>query len=144
MVGFDERKIKILETPTLLKRLFLKGEMSAEEYAEKLTIYIEAIKIKKDLSKEIKDTGERYQLRDYQRKIVEYGSQFKSFAIFDEPRLGKTPTIIELIKEKALIDGKVLVVSPGKVIGNWIKRFKEWANKDTEKYEGEPLDKKRK
>jgi hypothetical protein len=147
-VGFAEiyvsvegklRVMKLLETPTLLFRLLKKGEIEKEEYEEKLKIYQDAIERKNTLLKnELKENqfGTEMQLRDYQQKIVDYAETLKSFAIFDEPRLGKTPTVIKLLERKNLINEKVFVISPGKVTGNWIKRFEEWANAKAKKFEG--------
>ena len=135
----NERVIKILETPTLLNRLYKNDEIDIDEYTDKLQIYKEAIENKNNLLKNELKEGEattELKLRDYQQKIVDYAKEFKSFAIFDEPRLGKTPTTIELLKAKGLIDKKIIVICPGKVVGNWIKRFEEWSNKKALKYEG--------
>lgn len=135
----NERVIKILETPTLLNRLYKNDEIDIDEYTDKLKIYKEAIENKNNLLKNELKEGEEtteLKLRDYQQKIVDYAKEFKSFAIFDEPRLGKTPTTIELLKAKELIDKKIIVICPGKVVGNWIKRFEEWSNKKALKYEG--------
>ena len=135
------RTIKVLETPTLLKRLFIKGEINAEEYAKKLTIYNDAINLKnKEVKLEDIRSTKGMKLRDYQQQIINYASNFKSFAIFDEPRLGKTPTVIKLLKEKNLLNEKIVVISPGKVIGNWIKRFKEWGEVEAVKYEGKKFE----
>lgn len=135
-----QRVMKLLETPTLLLRLLKLGDIDQEEYDEKVTIYNEAIERKNTLLKgQLKEGEEKTELklRDYQQKIVDYAEDLKSFAIFDEPRLGKTPTVIKLIERKNLIGEKVFVMSPGKVTGNWIKRFNEWANVTAKKFEGE-------
>ena len=134
-----KRVVKMLETPTLLKRLFDLGEIDEEEFKEKTNTYNEAIREKETLLQSGNEENEKYsklRLRSYQKKIVEYAKNFKSFAIFDEPRLGKTPTVIELLKEKELLEEKILIMCPGKVLGNWIKRIEEWGNKKAQKYEG--------
>jgi SNF2 family DNA or RNA helicase len=128
--GYKKTKIKIFETPTLLKEMFLKGEIELEEYAEKTKIYKETIKEKDNL------LNKKTRLRDYQQKIVKYAKNLKSFAIFDDPRLGKTPTVIELIKEKGLINEKIIVICPESVIGNWKKTILEWSGKEATKYNG--------
>jgi len=152
-VGFVELKIKVerrervvemLETPTLLLHLLKSGQIDQDEYDEKVAVYEEAIHLKNNL---LTDTSEEsfnkiegkekeLKLRDYQQKIVEYAKNLKSFAIFDEPRLGKTPTVIKLLEKKDLLKEKVFIISPGKVTGNWIKRFEEWANVKVERFEG--------
>lgn len=125
-----EQEIWVLETPTLLKELFHKNILSKEKYEEKLNIYNEAIKIKETT---MEATG---RLRDYQEQTVNYAKEFNSFAIFSEPRLGKTPTTISILKEKNLINERIVVLSPSAVIGNWIKAFKEWGDTKAIKYDG--------
>jgi hypothetical protein len=140
IVEGKQRVIKLLETPTLLLRLLKLGDIDQEEYDKKVKIYNDAIKLKNTLLEgQLKEEDEKTELRlrDYQQKIVDYAEDLKSFAIFDEPRLGKTPTVIKLIEKKKLIGEKVFVISPGKVTGNWVKRFEEWANVKAKKFEGE-------
>jgi len=127
------REFKILETPTLLKRLYLEGEITTEEFTQGISRYAKAIKAKDELPK---DTSSVEKLRDYQQKLVNYAKEFKSFAIFDDPRVGKTPSVISIIKEKGLIDKKIVVMCPGKVTGNWIRAFQQWGNVKAKVYEG--------
>jgi SNF2 family DNA or RNA helicase len=63
-------------------------------------------------------------LRPYQCMDVATLMQLKNAGIFNEPRTGKTPTTITLIKE--LGTRKNLIVSPASLIYNWEKEFKEW------------------
>lgn len=139
IMGYGRRKVKvqILETPTLLKKLYLNDEIEIDELKEKLKNYNNAIHLKSQLP-EVTETTE-LQLRNYQQAIVNYAKNFNGFAIFDEPRLGKTPTTIKLIEEKGLIDSKIIVVAPSKTIANWIKEFKIWAGRKPRKLEGEIL-----
>jgi hypothetical protein len=132
---FKTEEFETLEVPTLLKRLFLTNQIFTSEYTEKLRVYYNAVHLKNSLINENSEF-EGKQLRDYQQRIVNYAKNLNSFAIFDEPRLGKTPTVIELVKEKGLLDKKIIIMCPGKVIGNWIKEFKKWSNKEVKKYEG--------
>lgn len=130
------RDFKILETPTLLKRLYLNKEIDTEEFTKGITRYTNAIKAKNELPE---DTSTLEKLRDYQQKLVNYAKEFKSFAIFDDPRVGKTPSVISILKEKGLIDKKIVVMCPGKVTGNWVKAFQQWANVKATIYEGGEL-----
>lgn len=125
-----EQEIWVLETPTLLEELFRKNIISEEKYQEKLNIYNEAIKIKET------PVEAKGRLRDYQEQTINYAKEFNSFAIFSEPRLGKTPTTIGILKEKNLINERIVVLSPSAVIGNWIKAFEEWGGVKATKYEG--------
>lgn len=63
-------------------------------------------------------------LRVYQNQDVNYLLSLKSAGIFNEPRTGKTPTTIELIKQ--LKKQKNLVICPASLIWNWAKEFKQW------------------
>lgn len=131
LVEGRETEIWILETPTLLKKLKRNNTISDEEYTKRLQVYNDAIELKSTLPEEYEGN-----LRDYQQRTVEYAKNFNSFAIFDEPRLGKTPTIISLLKEKNLLNTKIIVMSPSNIITNWIKAFKEWGNSKAERYDG--------
>lgn len=127
VVEKEEKEMWVLETPA-----FLENKKDAKE---RVKIYYDAINEKITDENFIKDSH----LRDYQQKTVEYAKNFNSFAIFDEPRLGKTPTTIEIIKAKNLLNSKILIISPSNVISNWIKEFKKWGNKKAIKYNGEDL-----
>lgn len=63
-------------------------------------------------------------LRPYQNQDVHYLLNLKSGGIFNEPRTGKTPTTIELIKQ--LNKKKNLVICPASLIWNWEKEFQMW------------------
>ena len=137
----DLRKIKILETPTLLKRLYLNKEISLDYYTKAVDTYYNNIAFKyKERSQKAIDFSEhkkeKRQLRDYQKTIVDYGSTFKSFAIFDEPRLGKTPAILKLIEKKELLDKKIYIAAPGKVTENWVKEIEDWLGLKAQIYKG--------
>lgn len=135
-VDRDIRSFKLLETPTLLKRLYINKEITVEEYTSGINRYTNAIKAKDELPEDI-STKER--LRDYQQKIVNYAKDFKSFAIFDDPRVGKTPSVISVIKEKGLIDKKIVVMCPGKAASGWVRAFLEWGNRKAVLYNGEEI-----
>ena len=95
-----EQEIWVLETPTLLEELFQENILNKEEYETRLNVYNQAIKIKET------PTEAKGRLRDYQEQTINYAKEFNSFAIFSEPRLGKTPTTIGILKEKNLINEK--------------------------------------
>lgn len=135
----NERKFKVLETPTLLKELYLNNVISLSMYEEKVLNYQKAIRQKEELP--VIDTTSELQLRDYQQRIVDYAKHFKSFAIFDEPRLGKTAAVLKLLEAKNLHKEKIIIAAPGKVIGNWIKEIKTWLNIKAIKYDGETIPK---
>lgn len=136
IIGYGRRKVKVkvLETPTLLRELYKSNVLGITEYMKRLNIYNTAIHNKNQLP-EVNDTSE-LQLRNYQKAIVDYAKSFNSFAIFDEPRLGKTPTTIRLIKEKGLIDSKIVVAAPSKTVSGWIKEFKIWSGRTGRKFDG--------
>src|SRR5690554_5954187 len=116
------RKIWVLETPSFLKQQKNLNYITKEYYEERLRRYNLAI----DLKETLPEVKEQERLRDYQLQTINHAKDFNSFAIFDEPRLGKTPTTIGILKEKGLLDKNIIVMSPSNVISNWIKAFKEW------------------
>lgn len=63
-------------------------------------------------------------LRPYQRVDVQYLKKMPSAGIFNEPRTGKTPTSIVLMKE--LATKRNLVVCPASLLFNWEKEFGVW------------------
>lgn len=134
IVEKEEREIWVLETPALLNRLKKEKTITEEQYNDKLKTYTDSLELKKTLPEEYEGN-----LRDYQIKTVMYAKEFDSFAIFDEPRLGKTPTTISILKEKKLLDKKIVVLSPANVIENWITAFEEWGNVKAVKYNGEEI-----
>jgi SNF2 family DNA or RNA helicase len=65
-----------------------------------------------------------HMLRPYQNQDVHYLLNLDSAGVFNEPRTGKTPTTIELIRQ--LNKKKNLVICPASLIWNWEKEFKQW------------------
>jgi SNF2 family DNA or RNA helicase len=63
-------------------------------------------------------------LRAYQRVDVQYLKKMPSAGIFNEPRTGKTPTSIVLMKE--LATKRNLVVCPASLLFNWEKEIQNW------------------
>jgi SNF2 family DNA or RNA helicase len=75
------------------------------------------LKTKEDVQGDIR-------LRPYQRVDVEYLKQLPNAGIFNEPRTGKTPTSIILMKEMNF--QSILVVCPSSLAFNWKKEFETW------------------
>jgi SNF2 family DNA or RNA helicase len=63
-------------------------------------------------------------LREYQNKDAYYLKERGSCLVLNEPRTGKTPTMIAVLK--ALGTKKNLVVCPSSLVLNWAKEFKQW------------------
>lgn len=63
-------------------------------------------------------------LRPYQRQDVQYLTQIPSAAILNQPRTGKTPTLIETIKAKGT--KRNIIVTPASLQNNWIRELKTW------------------
>jgi SNF2 family DNA or RNA helicase len=63
-------------------------------------------------------------LRPYQNTDVNYLKRLPAAGIFNEPRTGKTPTSIILMKE--LGTKRNLIISPASLIWNWAKEFEKW------------------
>ena len=68
-------------------------------------------------------------LRPYQRHDVTYLRQIPQAGVFNEPRTGKTPTMISLVKE--LGTKRNLIVAPASLIYNWAKEFETWHPEET-------------
>lgn len=77
------------------------------------------LKTKEDVQGDIR-------LRPYQRVDVEYLKQLPNAGIFNEPRTGKTPTSIILMKEMKFT--RTLVVCPASLIWNWKKEIEQWSD----------------
>ena len=63
-------------------------------------------------------------LREYQNQDAGYLMKRGSCLVLNEPRTGKTPTMITVLK--ALGTKKNLVVCPSSLVLNWAKEFKQW------------------
>lgn len=75
--------------------------------------------------KAMNDADGDERLRPYQRADVHYLSKLPSAGIFNQPRTGKTPTSIELMKQ--LGAKRNLVIAPASLIWNWAAEFEQWA-----------------
>jgi SNF2 family DNA or RNA helicase len=71
-----------------------------------------------------KDATYNTKLRPYQNADVHYLLALKSAGVFNEPRTGKTPMTIELIRQLQLT--KNIVICPASLIWNWKKEFEMW------------------
>lgn len=63
-------------------------------------------------------------LRPYQAEDVAILEQLEAGGIFNEPRTGKTPTSIVLMKR--IGGAKNLVVSPASLVPSWIREIEKW------------------
>src|SRR5690606_30612271 len=68
-------------------------------------------------------------LRPYQAEDVAILEHLKAGGIFNEPRTGKTPTSIVLMKR--IGGAKNLVVSPASLVLNWIREIEKWWSEAT-------------
>lgn len=68
-------------------------------------------------------------LRDYQNCAVNFliKSKNKGLAIFDEQRLGKTPTVLTALKIK---QAKAIIIVPKSLLYQWSEEYKVWYNND--------------
>jgi SNF2 family DNA or RNA helicase len=63
-------------------------------------------------------------LRPYQNQDAGYLVKRGSCLVLNEPRTGKTPTMIAVVK--ALFKAKTIVICPSSLVLNWEKEFKQW------------------
>jgi SNF2 family DNA or RNA helicase len=63
-------------------------------------------------------------LREYQNQDAGYLMKRGSCLVLNEPRTGKTPTMITVLK--ALGTKRNLVICPSSLVLNWAKEFKQW------------------
>ena len=63
-------------------------------------------------------------LRPYQRKDVQFLQELDAAGIFNDPRTGKTPTTLEMLRTKGT--KRNLVVCPASLLYTWAKQSMEW------------------
>lgn len=82
----------------------------------------------RDRLRELKQTIPTQQgadkLRPYQRQDVQYLTSIPHAGIFNQPRTGKTPTTIEVIKQRGTI--KNIIICPASLQYNWKREIEQW------------------
>lgn len=68
-------------------------------------------------------------LRHYQNQDVDFLLQIGQKALFNEMRVGKTPTSLVAIKHEPK-NRKILIVAPGSTVYSWKNEVKKWLNRD--------------
>lgn len=63
-------------------------------------------------------------LRPYQAQDVHYLTHIPNAGIFNQPRTGKTPTMIEVIKQRKT--RKNIIICPASLIYNWKREIEQW------------------
>ena len=64
------------------------------------------------------------QLRPYQRQDVQYLTSIPNAGVFNQPRTGKTPTMIETIKQRKTT--KNIIIAPASLQYNWKAEIERW------------------
>jgi SNF2 family DNA or RNA helicase len=82
-------------------------------------------------------------LRPYQLEDVQKLKNLNTFALFNEQRTGKTPTVLTILKEKNCT--KNLIICPASAIYQWQEEYETWLQKpciilDKTKYKTEYMD----
>lgn len=126
-VWFDNKKGKGYRFP---KNVFTYRELwkafpelkSNTEFVEDGKLSNEEMEVTLELKKWANLHDDR--LREYQNQDAGYLKSRGSCLVLNEPRTGKTPTMITVLK--ALGTRKNLVVCPSSLVLNWAKEFAKW------------------
>lgn len=95
----------------------------------------------RDLKRTAPEQQQADKLRPYQRQDVAYLTAIPSAGIFNQPRTGKTPTTIEVIKARGTI--KNIIICPASLQYNWKKEIEKWhSNASVYMYTGTPANRK--
>lgn len=97
-----------------------------------------AIRQKRDKLLSIKtkeDTDGDPRLRPYQRVDVEFLKHLPNGALFNEPRTGKTPTILCLLKEKGY--ERIGIVVPAYLVSPWAEEIRRWMGREPDVIRGD-------
>ena len=68
-------------------------------------------------------------LRDYQYEDANFLTSIPCSACFNEQRTGKTPTALETIKLRGLIDQKILIITTASSVLQWQEEYVRWLNR---------------
>lgn len=69
------------------------------------------------------------QLRPYQIEDAEFLVKQNCTACFNEQRTGKTPTALETLKLRNIINEKNLIITTASSVYQWAEEFEKWLNK---------------
>jgi len=78
----------------------------------------------KQLKEQPPQTENHSNLRPYQQQDTAYLAKLPSAAILNQPRTGKTPTLIETLKQKQTIYNAI--IAPVSLTQNWKKEIEKW------------------
>lgn len=81
------------------------------------------------------------ELRTYQKEDANFLTSLPCSACFNEQRTGKTPTALETIKLRGLIDEKVLIITTASSIYQWKDEYEKWLGKPCQVCTGTPTQK---
>lgn len=116
--------ISLPATPTLLKRLGIESPKFLEARNNKI-------------KQKHSTTTHDERLRPYQNDGVNFilNSNLSGIAIFDEQRLGKTPTTLSALR---LLEAKPIIVVPKSLLYQWYDEYKTWYNDEVVIVDGTP------
>lgn len=69
------------------------------------------------------------ELRQYQNEDVKFLTSMPSSACFNEQRTGKTPTALATIKERELVDKRILIITTASSILQWQEEYTRWLSR---------------
>lgn len=85
---------------------------------------LEAARANLKQAKHAQPTHAHDRLRPYQHQDVQYLSRIPSAGVFNQPRTGKTPTMIETIKARATY--RNMIICPASLQYNWKAEIERW------------------
>ena len=82
-------------------------------------------------------------LRDYQKEDAAFLASLPCSACFNEQRTGKTPTALETVRLRNLLDERILIITTASSVLQWQNEYKRWLQRPCNVCIGTPTQKKK-